>query len=836
MGRRTVNGVIYEGDDANGWTVVGYDDAPALPSVVGTARQPDPADAAREAAALEGQQLLNAQRRQALSEGNGREGATNADNAADARRANLLALVDQINSVQALFESGPGATTGLGGWADYLPTDANRAFDAAGAGLVDQAMAAFRVPGVGAQSDADAARLAAAYSINASDRDAVIQQRLDQLRQRVETNMRELGMPAPQWGELASTLPRASLGNGPGTNGGPAGVAPVGEGAYRVPALAGLGREVAAMVQRGDDEAAIMAHINARHARARESMPGLQVSPDMGGFVSAIVDAHRRNPSVPVGSLSDAWGNLELARDAGGANPILNAIGQAADSPVGASIIGAANGLSAGALANESLVGGNTASLVDASRAERPGATLLGDIAGTGLGMYGLGRVAPALGAAGQLLTRGGGIGADMAYGAVRGANEAAPGEGIGGAALGAVAGAGGNLAGRGMFGLGGRLVRGVSSPAIRYLAERGVRMTPGQIMGQGGLMGRGVRALENTLESVPLIGPGITARRLEGIADYGRAQVNENMQGLGVNATGTVRDALAQGRQAVSDQYRALDGVTLTPMQDAQFVAEASRAVRDGAGLNRTGQDFETYFRQRLDPAFDAAGNLPGRNYQDVLQGVDSGMAAFERDGALGGLASDRLGDFGDALRASAARQSPDVARALDLADAGHAGMVPLENAAITAATRGGEFTPANYLRSATTNTRRFGGRARAAAGDVPGATLANFANDVLPSVVPNSGTTDRALGSLLLPSALGGASLGADQLGYGNAAGGLGVAGGLAGALALSSTPAGRAALQRALVDRPEAVRRLGEVIFRHRNRAGMFGAAAALPAVVQ
>lgn len=818
MDERIYQGQIYRRNGPNEpWTRIGPapDAAPSTPdtpqtTVLAGPRPTDPNDAAREAATLEGLRLLNDQRRQALAEGNGREGATAADNAADARRANLMALVDQINSVQSLFEHGPGATTGVGALADYFPTSENQAFDAAGAGLVDQAMAAFRVPGVGAQSDADAARLAAAYSINASDRDAVIEQRLGQLRQRVETNMRELGMGEPQWN--GANLPRAA-----GVE--PNAIAPDGvtggDGTRESPELRGLGNEVAQLIGMGRTREEVMAHIRERFTAS--SAQGLD--PNIhAGFVDQVIAAHRANPSRPVRSLGTGWERMDRVPVEGGGWR-----GWAADSAPGAFVINAANAVSAGNLGN---VAGDDARLtMQLQRNDRPIASLAGDVAGTVGALAGVQSLGARLGT--NALARGGGVVGDVLYGGVRGASET---EGdIGDRALGALGGAGaagvGNLAGRGIVGGLGRVTRGVSDPAVRYLAERGIRLTPGQALGRsGGMFGRAVRGAENAMESVPFVGAGIAQRRLDSLADYSRAQIAENLQPLGVVPTGaTVQDMLASARNAVSDQYRALDGQTFTPMTDSQFVTEAGAALRSGAGLNRTGEDFTSYFRNRIDPAFDSAGNLPGRNFQDVLQGVDAGQAAFQQDGALGSLASDALGDFGDALRGAASRQNPQAAEALRLADLGHANVVPLENAAITAATRGGEFTPANYLRSATTNTRRFGGRSRAAQGNIPGAELAQAANDVLPSIVPNSGTTDRALASLALPAALGGASYGANELGFGNTATGLG------GLAALSSiyTPSGRAALQALLVQRPDAARRLGETLIRQRRRGGLFGA---------
>lgn len=106
--------------------------------------------------------------------------------AADARQQNLTALSKQYAEVARLYERdlkgvGPGSLL------EYLPLPRNRAFDKAATGLSEVAMAAFRVPGVGAQSDADAARMAAAFQPQASDSDEEIEAKLRTLRNRLET-------------------------------------------------------------------------------------------------------------------------------------------------------------------------------------------------------------------------------------------------------------------------------------------------------------------------------------------------------------------------------------------------------------------------------------------------------------------------------------------------------------------------------------------------------------------------------------------------------------------------------------------------------------------------
>src|SRR5690606_25547211 len=102
-------------------------------------------------------------------------GYTAKDDAVDPMKlAQFRALEEQIARVEELYRSGPGSTKGIRGLSDYLPTDANAAFDSASAGLGEVGLAAFRVPGVGSQSDTELRQFVAANTPRASDRDAAI--------------------------------------------------------------------------------------------------------------------------------------------------------------------------------------------------------------------------------------------------------------------------------------------------------------------------------------------------------------------------------------------------------------------------------------------------------------------------------------------------------------------------------------------------------------------------------------------------------------------------------------------------------------------------------------
>lgn len=123
-------------------------------------------------------------------------GAATAANPKDQQRlANLEALRAQIGRVAELYSKGPGATQGPSGLMDYLPTPGNRAFDSAGAGLGEVGLAAFRVPGVGSQSDAELKAFIQANRPSASDYDSQIEEKIGNLQRRLQTTYQSMGRP-----------------------------------------------------------------------------------------------------------------------------------------------------------------------------------------------------------------------------------------------------------------------------------------------------------------------------------------------------------------------------------------------------------------------------------------------------------------------------------------------------------------------------------------------------------------------------------------------------------------------------------------------------------------
>lgn len=751
--------------------------------------------------------------------------------AAGQKRANLETLRSQIARVRELHES--TMKGGMPNWFNrFVPDFANEdlgVFDSAGAGLGEVGLAAFRVPGAGSQSDTELLKFIAANEPQSTDSDGKIEEKLRTVETRLNNTLRSIGIdPASLSATPSQDRDQAVAAAAPGAPSVGGGAPPVGMGPTegvtsrggftQVPSLAGIGQEVANMIESGVPSQQVKDYLAKRYAETQTEHGGrLNLSAEQQAFFDDAIAKRRANPERPLSDFItgfDRLGGYE-APDEG-----WSLGGAIAESPLGAGIMSAGNAVTFGNLAN--LAGDDASAVLGASRDENPLASFTGDMIGSGLAMGGLAGGATRAGLTG--LTRAGGLGADMLYGGVRGASETEGGLGdrAAGGLFGLAAAGGGNLIGRGIVGGAGRATRGVSNEAVRLLNERGISMTPGQILGQDGFIGRRLGALENAIESVPFIGGNFRDRRMQGVGEYGRAQLEENLGSIGFDAAGDQFDGdmLGRAQQAVGDSYDFLDGRTFQP--DQQVVSDLTAALNAGRAVPRVGDEFGAIMDSNIGPLFDNGGILTGRGFQDALQTLRGARSEFARDGAMGNMAGNAVGDVEAALMGMVQRQAPDAIEDLTRSNQAYAGLVPIENASITATNAGNQFTPAQYGRGAVNNTRRFGGRSAAARGDIPGGELQQAAQQVLPSQVPNSGTADRSMAALLLPAALGGGAVASQSLTNDPVLTALLL--GLGGA----STQTGQRAIQRALVDRPELLRDAGERVYQLRGIGGRGGSA--------
>lgn len=734
----------------------------------------------------------------------------------DARATKLNALVGQINRVQDLFDQTVGTTRGLGGLQDYLPTADNATFDAAGASLSEQGLAAFRTPGQGPMSDRDSAMFNSANLPVASSLDAKTQEQLRGLRARTDEAYRGLGLPTPQWsGVPAQDDNRAAslmAGNGVGTppsshfttpwdQPAPSGQT-IAQGASRTITSDRLGAQVDAMMNAG----ASREQINATLAQA--GYP--PINPE--------------HYTTARGWMQDHPGNAYKGANITKQEP-LSLLQQAAGSAPGAFVANMANDITGGTVA--ALAGDKGRGAIDAMNAVHPNASAIGSVAG-GVG----GAAAMELGAARLLapnLARFAPRISDTIYGGLQGFNSAAPGDGLQGTATGALAGLGGGFVGeKGAKALG-AITRGVSDPATQYLRSQGVPMTTGQAVSQSGFAGRTIKGLEDAMTSLPGVGNMVDARRMEGIEGMNRAAFRIGGAPIGFDPGATGAEGIQRLAGARSQAYdAALNPVSINANTPSfvQDVAGANASAARIPNVNGAQDAALAALANRIGGAVDpATDQISGRGFQEAYRGL--ARTGRERaNGDYGHEVGQVMREGQDALAQALNDQAPGAFPAFQAANSANRNLNTLGDAVNRAQNAEGQlFTGAQLNMADNTATRRLTGPLASASGDRPFYELANAAQAVLPSKLPDSGTFKRlAVGTGALGVGGGSGYLGGGEEG---AATGGGLS--LAAILALSAGGSKRAQdlAVKALMDRPELARSIGNSIQRNARIGGMAGA---------
>ena len=476
----------------------------------------------------------------------------------------------------------------------------------------------------------------------------------------------------------------------------------------------------------------------------------------------------------------------------------------------------AATALNAGGFGIPQMLAGGEG--LDYLRQQNPRSAFAGDVAGViggtaALGKLGgnvAGRLAPSLLGGGGKAAAGRQLATDAAYGGIYGATtEGDPLTGAGTAALGSGLGMG---IGKGIQ----KGLQGVTDPAVQYLTQRGIPLTIGQTLGNRGVVGKTM----NRLESLPVLGDMLGARRVDSLQAFEREALKDVVEPVGGNITQGGQQGLLQAQDAVSQGYRdALSGVNVSP--DQQFLQEAGSAMQAGGAVPKFGDDFTYAMNQELGPLFGQTGQLDGPRIQSALQSIGKVRSGFDKNpDAMATYASNATNQMDDALSNLVGRQAPDVMPAYNNAKSAYSNLVPFQNARIGAINQDA-ITPAQLQRAVTNNTSKFGGKAAAASGKNL-TDLMKYGQEVLPQSAPNpSGTASHLLLSAALPTALGGASYGVSDLSPTTA--------GLLATLAAMSTKTGQKALQKAVTSRSPALRKAGG-IFGSRKAQQALGAGGA------
>ena len=295
---------------------------------------------------------------------------------------------------------------------------------------------------------------------------------------------------------------------------------------------------------------------------------------------------------------------------------------------------------------------------------------------------------------------------------------------------------------------------------ATRELFSRGVAPTPGQqLQSNPSGIAQMLSRLEEKAQSFPLIGDAITQARQTALKDWRLADINRALpEGAkpithtGIAGINALRESIGN---AYDDVYR---GVTVKP--DVQMTMDMINARYNSRGVPLNAerqQQYEDILKKvvfdRLSPTYPKHIAEKGLPAATVKKTVEKSLSdtAFKLSGPTQTVEANALGEavYGarDAVRNMMARNINDPQKLATLAElnAKYPLVKSLQKAAESAKARNYEWSPFELQRATLPNT------VNRASADV--------AQSVLPTRVPNTFTTDRAM--------LGGA------LGYGATAG---------------------------------------------------------------
>lgn len=416
----------------------------------------------------------------------------------------------------------------------------------------------------------------------------------------------------------------------------------------------------------------------------------------------------------------------------------------------------------------------------------------------------------------------------DALYGTAYGAGSSDNLSDVGGnAALGGTVAALGGALGRGVVKGGAALVSPIAAPAVRRLTAAGVTLTPGQILGAGGsLAGRTVKGLEDRAAGFPIVGDIINNARRGGVEDFNNAAISDALTPIGGKAAGIGQSGIADmQRQAGEAINNALVPIKAVP--DGALASDINDIV-SSAG-NNLSENHLSAFQKTLETNVKPYLNGPvieGSQIKSIKEGLDAKISNLRGEGSTpqDRDLADHLDDVKDSLLDFAERADPSATS--DYANARLSYAMSKRVSAAAAKSNDGVFTP-NQFRQAVVK-RGYGTTTdRVARGDALMQQLSTDASTILPSAVPDSGTSGRAALGALAGRYAGGAALGGSVGAYegGGVTSGSALTGAVLGGLAFSKP--GLKAAQYALAgSRGKTLNTLGDLLRRNASLGGAVG----------
>lgn len=329
----------------------------------------------------------------------------------------------------------------------------------------------------------------------------------------------------------------------------------------------------------------------------------------------------------------------------------------------------------------------------------------------------------------------------------------------------------------------------------VKALLDKGIRLTPGQILGGG------FKGAEDKIASVPILGSFVSNSQHRATDDFNRSIMDQALAPIGVTLPKTVstgRHAVDYVATKIGDAYNNILP-QMTGKMDPTFVNDLTNIIQKAHGegaAQGTLDRLENVTKAQLFDKVQPNGTYSGDKLKEIQSEIgrlasNFGSSASQDDRALG----DMLDDVHGAFRNMLARNNPQHIGDLNNADAAWAQYSRIRRAASAIGAKDGVFSGPQFANAVKASDKSVG-KGAYARGNAFMQDISDPAKNVLPSSVPDSGTAGR----LMMGAALGGGHFIAPHL--------------VAPLAVLSGlyTKFGTAAARGLLTSRPAAVRALG------------------------
>ena len=312
-----------------------------------------------------------------------------------------------------------------------------------------------------------------------------------------------------------------------------------------------------------------------------------------------------------------------------------------------------------------------------------------------------------------------------------------------------------------------GQVAKQVVAPRIndaaRYLAEKGVNLTPGMAFGKT------AKSIEDRLTSIPLVGDVMKSGQRRAMESFNRVAANDALAPIGEKLPGSVKtgraltsyveDRLSQRYDRLlpklkADLHSAVPSGSLLPTTPGGQVVQTfegqirdlQQMVRQAGFAPAKASELNRFIDTKVLGKFTPQGKADGKTIKTIQEELRLEINRLKQGGSddrdMAAALKQVRAHFDDMIE----RVNPGQKAELDKINAGWSGFKRLQRAGAGILKDNEPFTPAGYSRAVRSLDRS---KDKSAYGrrSAPGQTLSDAASQVMPSQYPDSGSIGRYL-----------------------------------------------------------------------------------------